>query len=66
MRDHNQRHRPAEVLPIDAPSRAELWRRVRLAESILCHRTVVPVTTRDLLLKVLRGESVAEPEKGVS
>ncbi len=43
----------------NAPSRAELWRRNRLALSILGHRTIVPADTKDLLIAVLRGESVA-------
>lgn len=47
------------VVPIIAPSRAECWRRLRLAESILAHRTIVPESTRQELLRVLRGESVA-------
>jgi hypothetical protein len=47
------------VVPIIAPSRAECWRRIRVAESILEHRTIAPDTTRRELLRVLRGESVA-------
>lgn len=49
----------SEVTPIIAPSRAECWRRIRVAESILAHRPVLPETTRQELLRVLRGESVA-------
>jgi hypothetical protein len=48
------------VVPINAPSRAELWRRVRLAEAILNNRPVMPVSTAQLLLRVLRGEDTAE------
>ncbi len=48
-----------EPIPINAPPRAELWRRNRLALSILGHRTIVPADTKDLLIAVLRGESVA-------
>lgn len=51
------------VVPIIAPSRAECWRRIRLAESILGHRALVPETTRQELLRVLRGESVAAAEE---
>jgi hypothetical protein len=54
----------ADIIPIGAPSRGELWRRLRLAEAILNHRTVLPETTRVELLKVLRGESVAVPKPG--
>jgi hypothetical protein len=53
-----------EVVPINIPSRAECWRRIRLAESILEHRTIAPDGTRRELLKVLRGEAVARPEPG--
>lgn len=49
-------------VPFDCPSRGELWRRIRLAESILGHRSIVPESTRLELLKVLRGESVAVPD----
>jgi len=54
----------SEVVPINAPSRAECWRRIRVAESILEHRTIAPDATRRELLKVLRGEAVARPEPG--
>lgn len=47
------------VVPFDCPSRGELWHRIRLAESILGHRSIVPESTRQELLRVLRGESVA-------
>lgn len=47
------------VVPIWAPSRTVLWHRLRLAESILEHRSIVPESTRQELLRVLRGESVA-------
>lgn len=53
----------SEVAPIRRPSKDELWRRLRLAESILAHRTIVPESTRQDLLRVLRGESVAEPKE---
>jgi hypothetical protein len=47
------------VVPFDCPPRSELWRRIRVAESILEHRSIVPETTRLELLKVLRGELFA-------
>jgi hypothetical protein len=53
-----------DVVPINVPSRAECWRRIRLAESILEHRTIAPEGTRRDLLKVLRGEAVAGTEPG--
>lgn len=49
--------------PIDCPPRGELWRRIRLAESILGHRPIVPESTRQELLQVLRGEPVAVPKE---
>lgn len=51
--------------PIGTPPRGELWRRIRVAESILAHRPIVPESTRQELLKVLRGESVsaADPKE---
>lgn len=52
-----------QVVPFNCPSRGELWYRLRLAESILEHRTIVPETTRQDLLKVVRGESVAAPKE---
>ena len=54
----------SDVVPINVPSRAECWRRIRLAESILAHRTIAPEATRQERLKVLRGEQVAAPESG--
>jgi len=52
-----------EVVPFNCPSRGALWYRLRLAESILEHRPIVPESTRQELLRVLRGESVAEPKE---
>lgn len=49
----------SEPIPINAPSRVELWRRNQVALSILGHRPLLPISTRDLLLAVLRGEDVA-------
>lgn len=46
----------ADVLPINTPSRAELWRRLQLARSLLAHRSTTPDTR--LLLRVLDGESI--------
>lgn len=50
-----------EPIPIHSPSRAELWRRNQLAQSVLGHRLVEPLETRNLLLAILRGEVVAVP-----
>ena len=52
----------SDLIPIERPSAAELWRRNQLALSILGHRTLVPVSTRDLLIAVLRGDEVAVSE----
>lgn len=49
----------SEPIPINAPPRSELWRRNQLALSILGHRTLLPESTKALLISVLRGESVA-------
>lgn len=46
-------------IPIDRPSRAELWRRNQLALSILGHRPLLPASTAAELTRVLRGEPVA-------
>lgn len=51
-----------EPIPINAPSRVELWRRNQVALSVLGHRALVPVTTRDLLVAILHGEDVAVAE----
>lgn len=70
---HRERHREgpiqrteeggvSDIIPISAPSRAELWRRNQLALSILGHRSILPTSTRDALIAVLRGESVAVAE----
>lgn len=57
----------SEPIPIRSPSRAELWRRNQLALSILGHRPILPQSTRDLLVAVLRGDEVAVTEsKGAS
>lgn len=53
----------SNVVPIGAPSHGECWRRLRLAESILEHRTLLPESTRQELLRVLRGESVTVPKE---
>lgn len=52
-------------IPITCPPRTELWRRNQLALSILGHRPLLPLSTRDLLIAVLRGEpvAVAEPKE---
>lgn len=51
-----------KIVPITVPLRSELWRRLRLAESLLSHR---PLTegTRCEVLRVLRGESVEVPRE---
>lgn len=48
-------------IPISRPSAAELWRRNQLAQSVLGHRPIEPLETRNLLLAILRGEVVAVP-----
>jgi len=55
----------ADILPFNVPSRAELWRRLRLAESIINHRMLLPQTTVEELSRVLRGEQnlAVEPRK---
>lgn len=54
----------ADILPFDIPSRAELWRRIRLTESILNHRTLLPQSTVDDLRRALRGDgSAPKPEE---
>ncbi|MEV6907998.1 hypothetical protein [Amycolatopsis sp. NPDC051071] len=50
-----------EVLPIVAPSRAELWRRHQLAKSLLSHRGCTPETGA-LVIAVLDGEQPREIE----
>lgn len=47
----------ADTVPVDIPSQSELWRRVRLATSILNHRKLAPKTTADLLRRVLDGDA---------
>lgn len=54
-----------DVVSITAPARAELWGRIAEALSILGHRPM-DQATKDELIRVLRGESVAVPDKGVS
>lgn len=46
----------ADVLPMNVPSRAELWRRLQLARSLLAHRASTPETR--LLQRVLDGEPI--------
>lgn len=53
----------SNVVPIGAPSHGECWKRMRLVESILEHRTLLPESTRQELLRVLRGESVTVPKE---
>lgn len=54
----------SKVVPFDVPSRAELWERLRIVESILNHRVIVPASTRQDLLRAVRGELVAVPGSG--
>lgn len=53
-----------DVVPINAPSRAELWGRIADALSILGHRPLNE-STKDAVTRVLRGESVAVSEREV-
>lgn len=39
----------ADVLPINCPSRAVLWRRLQLIKSLVSHRPLDPATKTDLL-----------------
>ena len=49
----------ADVVPIKSPSRAELWSRICLAQSILAHRTPSRGTTATVL-QVLAGAGIAD------
>ncbi|MER7009940.1 hypothetical protein ABT324_00730 [Saccharopolyspora sp. NPDC000359] len=51
----------SNVLPLNAPARAELWRRNQLALSLLAHRPYTRATA-DLLGRVLRGEPIEDLE----
>lgn len=42
------------VTPLTIPSRTELWRRLRLAQSLLSHRPACPATSA-LVIEVLDG-----------
>jgi hypothetical protein len=53
----------ADVLPISAPSRAELWRRQRLALSVLDKRGASAATAA-LVRQILLGASVDELKRG--
>jgi hypothetical protein len=55
--------RQADVLPIGAPSRAELWRRSRLALSVLDQRGLSAATAA-LVHRILLGASVDELPRG--
>lgn len=44
-------------IPLNAPSRTELWQRQWLALSLLSHRGYLPETAR-LVERVLRGERI--------
>lgn len=49
----------APVIPIVAPSRAELWGRIQLARSVLAHRPSTPENWT-LLTEILNGESITD------
>lgn len=49
------------VAPLNMPARAELWRRNRLALSVLAHRPY-DHDTAALLARVLRGEPTDDVE----
>jgi hypothetical protein len=53
----------ADVLPISAPSRAELWRRSQLALSVLDQRGETAETAA-LVRRILFGASVDELTRG--
>jgi hypothetical protein len=50
---------PAQVSPIDMPSRTELWHRVQLAKAVLGHRPLT-VGTKAVVLQVLDGVRIDE------
>lgn len=49
----------APVIPITAPPRDELWRRIQLARSVLAHRPSTPENWA-LLSRILNGESIGD------
>lgn len=53
----------ADVLPISAPSRAELWRRSQLALSVLDQRGA-SAETAVLVRRILSGDSFDELTRG--
>lgn len=55
----------ADVLPISAPSRAELWRRHQLALSVLDQRGTT-AETAVLVRRILSGEPIESLSKEVS
>lgn len=55
--------RLADVLPISAPSRAELWRRHQLAPSVLDQRGTT-AETAVLVQRILLGASPDELKRG--
>ena len=57
--------RDAEGVPPSAPSRAELWRRHRLALSVLDHRGTTAETSV-LVQRILSGEPIETLTKEVS
>ncbi|WHT20981.1 hypothetical protein N8J89_07920 [Crossiella sp. CA-258035] len=55
----------SDVIPINLPSRVELWRRNQLALSILGHREFT-LETVEILGRVLRGEESVELPGGAA
>jgi hypothetical protein len=56
----------SEPIPINAPSRTELWRRNQVALSILGHRPLLPTSVADELRRVLRGEDNEAKQRKLS
>jgi hypothetical protein len=54
-----------QVIPINVPTRAELWRRNQLALSLLGHREPTRETA-DLLRSILRGEPIQQSPGGAA
>lgn len=48
-----------DVVPLTVPGRSELWRRVRLARSLLSHRFAASADV-ELLRRVLDGEPIED------
>lgn len=48
-----------DVLPINTPSRSDLWRRNQLALSVLAHRAP-RAETNALVRRILKGEQIID------